>query len=74
MKKLFANLKSYKKEVILAPLFKMLEALFELLVPIVVSQIIDVGINGNGGSGYIIKMGVVLVFLAIVGLAFAVTA
>ena len=74
MKKLFSNLKSYKKEVVLAPLFKMLEAFFELLVPIVISNIIDVGINGSGGINYVIKMSIALLALAVIGLFFAITA
>lgn len=54
MKKLLIYLKDYKKESVLAPLFKMLEASFELIVPLVVTQIIDVGI-ANRDSGYIVK-------------------
>ena len=66
-------LKDYKKESIIAPLFKMLEASFELLVPLVMSAIIETGIK-NQDTGYIIKMGGVLVLLAIVGLACSITA
>ena len=73
MTKLLRFLKDYKKETILAPLFKMLEALLELFVPIVVAAIIDTGIN-NGDKPYIIKMVLVLVGLGIVGLLFSVTA
>ena len=73
MKKLLVYLKDYKKETILAPLFKMLEALLELFVPLVVAAIIDTGIAG-GDSSYIIRMVLVLVALAAVGLSFSVTA
>lgn len=73
MKKLLVYIKDYKKESILAPLFKMLEAAFELLVPLVVASIIDVGI-GNGDRAYIIKMCLLMVFLGIVGLVCSITA
>lgn len=73
MKMVLQYLKDYKKESILAPLFKMLEASFELFVPLVVAAIIDVGIAGLDRS-YILKMGVVLVALALVGLICSVTA
>ncbi len=63
----------YMKETILAPLFKMLEAILELLVPVVVASIIDVGI-GNGDKGYVIKMCLLMALFGIVGLGFAVTA
>ncbi|MCI7790891.1 MAG: ABC transporter ATP-binding protein/permease, partial [Lachnospiraceae bacterium] len=63
----------YKKETILAPLFKMLEASFELFVPLVMAAIIDTGI-ANGDKGYIIKMGAILVALAVIGLTCSVTA
>ncbi len=66
-------LKNYKKESIVAPLFKMLEASFELLVPLVMSAIIETGIK-NQDSGYILKMGGVLILLALVGLACSITA
>ena len=66
-------LKDYKKESILAPLFKMLEAIFELLVPLVMASIIDVGI-AQGNKSYVIRMCLVLVLLAAVGLGFAITA
>ena len=64
---------SYLKETILSPLFKMLEAILELLVPIVVANIIDVGISG-GDKGYVVKMCLILAAFGIVGLLFAVTA
>ena len=73
MKSLLKYIRDYKKESILAPLFKMLEASFELMVPLVMAAIIDDGIV-NGDRPYIIKMGAVLVILAIVGLISAVTA
>ena len=73
MKKLLVYLRDYKKEVVLAPLFKLLEASFELIVPLVVAAIIDYGI-ANSDKGYIFKMCGVLVLLAIVGFVSAVTA
>ena len=73
MKKLLRFLKTYRKESILAPLFKLLEASFELFVPLVMAAIIDVGIAG-ADTGYIGKMGAVLVLLAAVGLAASLTA
>ncbi len=73
MKTILTYLKGYEKETILAPLFKMLEAGFELFVPLVVAAIIDVGIDGND-KGYIVKMCMVLVLLGIVGLISSVTA
>ena len=66
-------LKEYKLESALAPLFKLLEAAFELLVPIVIARIIDVGI-ANKDSNYIIKMGILLVTLAVIGLTSAIVA
>lgn len=73
MKKLFIHLKDYKKEVILAPLFKGLEASFELLVPIVMKLIIDVGI-GNSDKDYIWRMCFILILLGIIGLITSITA
>lgn len=73
MKELTFYLKKYKKESILAPLFKMIEAIFELFVPLVISGIIDTGIP-NSDKGYLLKMGGVLFALAAVGLASSVTA
>lgn len=73
MKKLLVYLRDYKKEVVLAPLFKLLEASFELIVPLVVAAIIDYGI-ANSDHGYIFKMCGVLVLLAVVGFVSAVTA
>ena len=70
---LFRSLKDYKKESILAPLFKLLEAFFELLVPLVMANIIDYGIS-NRNMGYIGKMGLLLLLLGVVGLASSITA
>lgn len=73
MRKLLVFLKDYKKESILGPLFKLLEASFELLVPLVMAAIIDVGIAG-GDKGYVMKMCGVLVLLALIGLVCSLTA
>lgn len=73
MLRLIRYLKDYKKESVLAPLFKFLEAAFELLVPLVIAKIIDVGI-ANKDSDYIIKMGILLVSLAVIGLSSAIVA
>lgn len=73
MKKLLKYMKGYGKECILAPLFKMLEASFELFVPLVVAGIIDRGIE-NGDKGHIVSMCLVLVALGVVGLVSAVVA
>ncbi|MGN0244058.1 MAG: ABC transporter ATP-binding protein [Lachnospiraceae bacterium] len=73
MKKLLVYLKDYKKECMLAPLFKMLEAIFELFVPLVMASIIDVGI-GQGRYSYVVKMCGVLVLLAVIGLVCSITA
>ena len=72
MRKLVKYLKKYKKNVILGPIFKLTEAVFELIVPLVMAQIIDVGI-ANKDSGYIWQMGGVLVLLGVCGLGFALT-
>lgn len=68
MRKLIVYLKDYKKESIIGPLFKLLEATFELIVPLIMAQIIDVGIK-NRDVAYIWKMGAVLVFLGVLGLS-----
>lgn len=73
MRSILKYLKDYKKESILAPLFKMLEASFELIVPLVMASIIDVGIGGSDRP-HIIKMSAVLVLLGAVGLCAAITA
>lgn len=73
MKRLLKYFDGYKKECALAPLFKMLEALLELFVPLVVKRIIDVGIAG-GDTGYILRMCLLLAGLALAGLLLSVTA
>lgn len=73
MKSLSIYLKNYKKESVLAPLFKMLEASFELLVPLVMAAVIDVGI-ARADRTYIVKMCFVLIVLGVVGLACSITA
>ena len=73
MKKLLIYLKNYKKETILGPLFKLLEASFELIIPLVVASIIDVGI-ANQDKGYIVTRVLIMVLLGIVGLVCALTA
>ena len=73
MKKLLVFLKDYKKETILAPLFKMLEAGFELFVPLVMAAVIDKGIYSSD-IPYVLKMGLVLVLLGLIGLTCSITA
>ena len=73
MKKLWVYLRDYKKECVLAPLFKMLEASFELFVPLVVAALIDTGI-ANKDTSYIFKMCMLLIVLAVIGLICSVTA
>lgn len=73
MKKLLKYLKGYEKQCVLGPLFKLLEATFELFIPLVVARIVDTGIAG-ADRGYIVKMCLVMVALGIVGLISAVTA
>ena len=81
MKKLLPYFKSYKKECFLSPLFKLFEAAFELLVPVVVAKIVDVGLGAplaGGGydanTAYIVKMSMLLIGLGLVGLGCAVVA
>ena len=78
MRKLMKYLSGYRKESVLAPLFKLLEAFFELLVPLVMASIIDRGINVNGtggaDTGHIWRMGLCLLALAVVGLVSSITA
>ncbi len=74
MRKLLKYLKHYKLQSVLAPLFKLLEALFELFVPLVVSTIIDNGINGGAGASYVIYACLILVALGVIGLISAVSA
>jgi len=73
MKGLYKYLNGYKKECFLAPFFKLLEAAFELTVPLVIASLIDTGI-ANGDKGYVVKMVLILVVFAFVGYGFAVTA
>jgi len=73
MLRLIRYLKEYKLESVLAPLFKLLEAAFELLVPLVIARIIDIGIV-NKDSKYVINMGILLVSLAMIGLTSAIIA
>ncbi len=78
MNRLMKYLSDYKKESVLAPLFKLLEAFFELLVPLVMASIIDRGINAGGASGadtgHIWRMGLWLLALAVIGLVSSITA
>ena len=73
MRKLLKFLSAYKLESVCAPLFKMLEAIFELFIPLVVARIINIGIK-NGDISYIIKMCLLMVLLGVIGLACSVTA
>ena len=73
MKKLLKYLSNYKKECVLAPLFKMLEACFELFVPLVVASIVDIGI-ARGDKGYIVSRAGIMVALGMIGLLCSVTA
>ena len=76
MRKLLKYLKEYRRESILGPLFKLLEASLELLVPLVVAAVIDRGIlaPGGGDRGYIVRMCLLLVALGLIGLVFSITA
>lgn len=73
MKKLLIYMRDYKKECVLGPLFKLLEASFELLVPLVMASIIDNGIKYSD-TGYIVKAGLILVGLSLIGLVCSITA
>jgi ATP-binding cassette, subfamily B, multidrug efflux pump len=73
MKVLYKYIHGYEKESILAPLFKLLEVVFDLMVPLVVAKIIDVGIV-NSDTGYIVKMFIALIVMAMLGLASSITA
>lgn len=70
MKKLARYLKNFKKQVIIGPIFKLLEAIFELIVPLVMASIIDNGI-AKGDKAYVLKMGGVMILLGVLGLVFA---
>ena len=65
-------LRGFRKEVILGPIFKLIEAVFELIVPLVMAQIIDVGVK-NGDAGYVWRMGALMVALGFIGLACSLT-
>lgn len=71
MKRLAVHLKNYKAHLIWGPFFKLLEAIFELIVPLVMAQVIDEGINQNAGTGYILSRGFLILALGIVGLCCA---
>ena len=73
MKRLLKYLKSYKKECVLGPLFKMFEATLELIVPLVIAAIVDRGIS-DGSTSYVVKASLFLLLLGVVGLAFSLTA
>ncbi len=73
MKSLFQYMKAYTTESILGPLFKLLEASFELIVPLIIADIVDIGI-ANGDKGDIVGRFFILVLLGVVGLAFSITA
>ncbi len=73
MRKLLRYMKSYKKESILAPLFKLLEASFELITPLIIAQIIDVGI-ANGDKGFVLSRCLILIGFGVVGMVSAITA
>lgn len=73
MFKLLKYMKDYKKETVFAPLFKMLEAFFELLVPLVMAKIIDVGIKNND-LGYIVRLCLLMAALGLIGLTCSITA
>lgn len=72
MLKLLRFLKEYKIQVIFGPVFKLIEAIFELIVPLVMARIIDVGIK-NGDTSYVLRMGGVMILLGVVGLASSLT-
>ena len=73
MRKILKYLKGYEKQCVLGPLFKLLEATFELFVPLVVADIVDKGI-GSGDQGYIFRMCLIMIALGFIGLAMAVSA
>ena len=73
MKKLLIHMKGYIKESIISPLFKLLEACFELLVPLLVANIVDIGI-ANGDKPYVVKMCIIMAIFGFVGLACALVA
>lgn len=74
MEKIIVYLKNYRKEAILGPLFKLFEAILELLIPLVVSNIINEGIKNDRGTGYILKMVAIMIVLGLIGLLCSITA
>ena len=72
MLRLARFLKPFRKEVILGPIFKLIEAIFELIVPLVMAKVIDVGV-ATGDGGYVLRMGGLMLLLGLVGLACALT-
>lgn len=74
MKKIIVYLKNYRKEAILGPLFKLFEAILELLIPLVVSNIINEGIKNDRGTGYIFMMVAIMIVLGLIGLLCSITA
>lgn len=74
MKKIIVHLKNYRKEAILGPLFKLFEAILELLIPLVVSNIINEGIKNDRGTGYIFRMVFLMIVLGLIGLVCSITA
>lgn len=71
MKRLAVYLKNYKPHLIFGPFFKLLEAIFELIVPLVMAQVIDKGISGGAGTGYILTRGLIILALGVIGLCCA---
>ena len=71
MKRLAVYLKNYKPHLIFGPFFKLLEAIFELIVPLVMAQVIDEGISGGAGTGYILTRGMIILALGVIGLCCA---
>lgn len=71
MKRLAVYLKNYKPHLIFGPFFKLLEAIFELIVPLVMAQVIDEGISGGAGTGYILTRGLIILALGVIGLCCA---
>lgn len=71
MKRLAIHLKNYKAHLIWGPFFKLLEAIFELIVPLVMAQVIDEGINSGAGTGYILSRGFLILALGVTGLCCA---
>lgn len=72
MGKLFVYLRYFKKEVILGPIFKLTEAIFELMIPLVMASIIDKGVK-NSDLPYVFEMGILIIILGLIGLACALT-